>query len=93
MLPPAARRGQDPSLQSTRERQFVGSGLDRSVDVFATVHGPGGIYAAPTKIPGRLVGDAYMRPGQLAAAAMYTGGINPSPTDNKTGAAHGNRPG
>ena len=27
---PAARRGQDPSLQGTRERQFVGSGLDRS---------------------------------------------------------------
>ena len=58
---------------------------DPSAEVPAAAHYPGGIYAAPTTIPGMLVGDAYMRPGQFPAATSSPGGINPSPTRNKKG--------
>ena len=38
----APRRGQDPSLQGTRKRQAVGSGLDRSGQACARAAFPGG---------------------------------------------------
>ena len=38
----APRRGQDPSLRRTRERQAVGSGLDRSEQACARAAFPGG---------------------------------------------------
>ena len=40
--------------------------------VFTPVHDP--------DVPGRVVGDAYMRPGEVRVAANTPEGMNPSPT-------------
>ena len=71
-----------PPYDTAARGCFVGNGLDRSA---------GG--CPEDDVAGQFVGEAFMPPGAYAAAARYTGGINPSPTAQwQTAAAEGSRP-